>query len=462
MTKAARRRRSGPTGVRCLHSPLDLVRSVVFRLASAAGALAFVVDALVLRMLARPAFVVVALVLVAVPLLPESFRLVTILAIPFVLIGISEARRDLPDGERRVRRGSGRRPSAVMGPLAMATASVLVVVPAPPGSGEPRELAPALDDSVADGTYATMVGTVRPEYVDFCLDLDRDERCDGRAENIDWYYVLVGDDGRGLIVRSDVTPERRSPGGPGRTRLTGVVREARELIGETLANEDLGGTLSRAGVRVSPRFLLSEGERPAEGPLRLAVAAALALVGALLVLGLRTGYLVFRSAPAPPLLAGADLRAGDAIETRITGPLLGSDALMPVRLGSVLLPRPLDPGDDRGAGHVRVREAHGELLRVPLYDVETADGAPTTLAAVTLGPSEGAPLGAGEVREMELGTAYAARGPRPAIRAETARGDVVLTFARTEDRDRAARELAAESGLYVGPDGRFRPRLRGP
>jgi hypothetical protein len=77
----------------------------------------------------------------------------------------------------------------------------------------------------------------------------------------------------------------------------------------------------------------------------------------------------------------------------------------------------------------------------------------TTLVIQRTGYPQGVSVGAGQLTRLSSGTVTPTRGPRPALRAVAGTGRLLLSFDSVADRDRAAAELLAETGL--GPDGRI-------
>ena len=88
----------------------------------------------------------------------------------------------------------------------------------------------------------------------------------------------------------------------------------------------------------------------------------------------------------------------------------------------------------------------------PPEDVAPVEPGPDGPIATTLhverdGRPQGVAVGLGEVSRLSIGQAMAFRGARPALRILAGTGLVVLSFDTPGDRDRAAAELLAETGL---------------
>ena len=75
---------------------------------------------------------------------------------------------------------------------------------------------------------------------------------------------------------------------------------------------------------------------------------------------------------------------------------------------------------------------------------------PSTLIVERDGRPEGVALGRGEVTAVEAGTVASVGWERPAIRAHTGTGPIVLTFDTPAARDAAAAAIIAEAGLDAG------------
>ena len=199
----------------------------------------------------------------------------------------------------------------------------------------------------------------------------------------------------------------------------------------------------------------------------------LALAGTILV-GLAGGYLIYRRSAAALPAPATTLGPGERLPLRITGVLrtpTGREHVreVPGELVRFVLGRPVAPPADGHAPDEGVApvddptpddEAAPEDVAPPArlapVDVTPAEPGPDSPIATTLhverdGRPQGVAVGRGEVSRLSIGQAMAFRGPRPALRILAGTGLLVLSFDSPGERDRAAAELLAETGL--GPQG---------
>jgi hypothetical protein len=243
--------------------------------------------------------------------------------------------------------------------------------------------------------------------------------------------------------------------------FTGMLREDPTAIKEAKTVD--GYDFASLGLNISDRYLLDDGRAPASAPAAFIGAAIAAAIAGLLLIGLVGGYLVYRRSPTGlPGSPRTSMRVGDRIPLRVTGKLMSP------------------------AGLVHVREAAGELARVPVappsategieppaeVDAEVTageapgddpfaredpfardDAPPSTVIVERPGKSQGLALGRGELTRISAGRVVPFRGPKPALRVMAGTGALLLSFGSEADRDRAAAELMAESRLSRGSDG---------
>jgi hypothetical protein len=287
-------------------------------------------------------------------------------------------------------------------------------------TGEPTVLSDPLA-APAPGTHVSFSGAWQGGLVPNCPeDTDRSGICEvDEAGDFDYLFhdPLAM---KGIIVRTTHRPELFP------ATLEGMLRDQPAVVRDALDTPDL--EVSDIVVNPSNQFVLHEGERPASAPLALGGGVALLFLAAALMVGAAIGHVVFRqSPPLPSLGSGERLAIGAAIPLHVTGRL---------RMAN-------------GLGQVRERAA--VLTRVPSTP-ETGANA-SILAVTTPDGQAGVGVGRGELRSASLGTARLVRSDRPAIRAESSTGELVLSFDSKEARDRAYAELRAESVLVAGPDG---------
>ena len=193
----------------------------------------------------------------------------------------------------------------------------------------------------------------------------------------------------------------------------------------------------------------------------------LALAGTILV-GLAGGYLIYRRSAAALPDPATTLGPGERLPLRITGVLrtpTGREHVreVPGELVRFVLGRPVEPAVDVQAADAGVAPIDdGAPQNVDPAAPEPTSRRPRTLAPAEPGPDgpiattlhverdgrpQGVAVGLGEVSRLSIGQAMAFRGARPALRILAGTGLVVLSFDTPGDRDRAAAELLAETGL---------------
>ncbi|MGH2478021.1 MAG: hypothetical protein ACRDIL_22470 [Candidatus Limnocylindrales bacterium] len=291
--------------------------------------------------------------------------------------------------------------------------------------GAPGVPHPLAVDLPSAGTVISISGSRGIDYLTVCsVDTDNDGICSD--DEVDLYDLYVYDpvSKRAVTVLTDESPEFAP------ASFTGVMRRSPAAVQE--ATEVEGGSITDMGISVSPTYLLTDGDAPSD-PLPMVVVAGLALaLAAIIAVGALGGYLRFQ--PGGPTPSGsATLAPGEGIPVRVTGHLRGP------------------------AGLVHVRETAADLKRFVLAPSEDVDPTPPSVSDSTLilerrGQSEGVAVGRDELTDIRVGTVTPLRGNRPALRLTAGTGPLLVSFATSEARDRAAAELAAEAGLR-GPRG---------
>lgn len=310
-----------------------------------------------------------------------------------------------------------------------------LVLDASAGAAGPRTTLDLSGPLPAGGSPVEVTGSWLGSYLGICgRDLGRDQRCDPGEE--DRYEIVVFDRTSRHAIRVLV---RDVPEFGGEATFTGSLHRAERIVDEAKTAD--GNAFSDLDLRVSDRYVLEEAGSPASAPLAFALAVLLFAVAGVIVIGLASGYLVYRRSDQPLPSPATTLAMGEGIPVRITG-------LVRTATGVEL-----------------VREAPGDLVRFLLgrridtgsTDAMTAEPEPitSTLLVQRAGQPHGISLGLGELTRLTRGRVMTLYAPRPAVRVTAGTGPVLLSFDSEADRDRATAELLAESGL--GPDGESQP-----
>ena len=312
------------------------------------------------------------------------------------------------------------------------------------------------------GTAVELSGARTGSYLAVCsVDSDRNGRCD--ADDQDRYEIVAFDP----ATRHGIRVLVRQPPAFSDATVTGLLRREERAVDDAQTSQ--GFDFTELGLQVWDRYLLDEVVPPGSAPLAYVLAlGCLALAGTILV-GLAGGYLIYRRSaaalPAPVTTQGP----GERLPLRITGVLrtpTGREHVreVPGELVRFVLGRPVVPAvdvhaadagvatADEGAPQNLVPAAREAEDVAPPEDVPPAEPGPDGPIATTLqverdGRPQGVAVGLGEVRRLSIGQAMAFRGARPALRILAGTGLVVLSFDTPGDRDRAAAELLAETGL---------------
>ena len=315
----------------------------------------------------------------------------------------------------------------------------------------------------ASGTAVELSGARTGSYLAVCsVDSDRNGRCD--ADDQDRYEIVglrPGDPARHPGARASATRiQRRDRDRAPPTRGAGGGRRADEpgFRFHGARSPGLGPLPARRGRPAGQR---AAGVRPrpgVSGPGRDDPRRA----------GRRLPHLpTLRRRAARP---GDDLGPGERLPLRITGVLrtpTGREHVreVPGELVRFVLGRPVVPAVDvarggrgrradrrwraperrsgraRGRGRRAARGRRAGRARPRRPDRDDAPRRARRPAARV------SAVGLGEVRRLSIGQAMAFRGARPALRILAGTGLVVLSFDTPGDRDRAAAELLAETGL---------------
>lgn len=341
-------------------------------------------------------------------------------------------------GQRRGRNPLATRPGSVIVMNLLLALAVLLVLAGLEVAADPtpRALSAAAvtnDAAFGDRLYATVEGSVSPDYVETFLDVNGNEEKDADEVSDEWFYFLVDPVSfRGVTVRSIRPPEQVVSESydflP--ATFTGMLRRDERAVSEAKATSGLG--FDDLGLDVSDRYVLEDGRGPADPFLTFGLAAVVGLLAGAILVGLSGGYLIYRRDGGPLPERATSMALGERIPLRITGLLRTSDGL------------------------IHVREASADLVRYPAAATtdETASAAilapSSTLIIERRGHPEGVALGQGQLVRLTSGVVMSFRGPRPALRAVAGTGPLLLSFDDEPTRDRGAAELLDETNLGSG------------
>jgi hypothetical protein len=334
-----------------------------------------------------------------------------------------------PFGRRRGRNPLATRPGSVIVMVLLAILATLLVlagleVAEPSVPQALPAAAVTTGPSLGDRVYATVDGVVSPDYVETFLDADGDGAKDDDEITVEWFYFLVDPDSfTGVTVRSTSPPEAvvsDDTYAVAPATITGMLR--RDERGVSEAKMSLGFPFEDSGLVVSDRYVLEEGTAPTSPFLALGLAAAVGLVAGAMLVGLSGGYLIYRRSGRGLPPPATSLALGERLPLRVTGLLR------------------------TGEGLVHVREAPADLVRFQVNEPTSSEPA-STLIVERRGRPEGVALGLGQLVRLSSGVVLLFRGPRPALRAVSGTGPVLLSFDDETERDRAAAELLDETGL---------------
>jgi hypothetical protein len=333
-------------------------------------------------------------------------------------------------------------------------------------SGSPTKVAIA-NGLPASGTAVEVEGSRSVNYLTVCsADVNDDGVCS--ADEIDLYDVVVYDPvtKKAVTVLTATSPEFVT------ADFTGMLERSPRAVAEAQKTDSEDYKLSDYGISVSQDYLLFEGDEPAAYGFLLPPALVLGLLALVIAVGAAAGYLRFR--PGGPIgAAWATLEPGGRIPLRVTGELRSPQGLVHVREAPADLvrfvmtpadppavePRPLGaqpvepPPNEASPGEAPVGEepVNERPAAEPPPDTAPLVGSPpSTLIIERQGRPEGVAVGRGELTAMAGGVVRPWGGDRPALRLDAGTGTLLVSFDSAADRDRAAAELAAETGIRAG------------
>jgi hypothetical protein len=325
-------------------------------------------------------------------------------------------------------------------------------------------------------------------YLLYCSsDTDTDGACDD--DEVDLWDVAVFDpvSGVGITVLVDEDPEYTP------ATFTGMLRRDERAVSEAKTTE--GFDFGTTGLDVSDVYLLDGGTSPTSAPLAFGLAAVLAALAAVILIGLAGGYLIYRKATGSLPDPATSLAIGDRIPVRVTGILRSGAGLVHVREAPADLLRfqtggpplavpgstsatlatsaeadiaaetapdlaaaaPDVPGLDPGAYATPVADVESDAATPGTNDLPSTpsltDVVASTLIVERRGRPEGVAMGLGELTRLSRGAVMPFRGRRPALRATAGTGQLLLSFDSEADRDRAVAELLDETGLAAQSSG---------
>ena len=333
--------------------------------------------------------------------------------------------------------------------------------------GEPVPVGPA-GPFPASGTAVELSGARTGSYLAVCsVDSDRNGRCD--ADDQDRYEIVAFDP----ATRHGIRVLVRQPPAFSDATVTGLLRREERAVDDAQTSQ--GFDFTELGLQVSDRYLLDEVVPPGSAPLAYVLAlGCLALAGTILV-GLAGGYLIYRRSAAALPAPATTLGPGERLPVRITGILRTPTGREHVRevpgssSGSSSGGRwrpwstcTLRTGVSRRSTMARTRTSfrpHPRTSRRPRTSSRPSPRSsrrrrpPPTARSRRRSTSSGTAgrrawrSASARSRRLSIGQAMAFRGARPALRILAGTGLVVLSFDTPGDRDRAAAELLAETGL---------------
>jgi hypothetical protein len=251
---------------------------------------------------------------------------------------------------------------------------------------------------------------------------------------------------KGVIVLTANSPEFSA------ADFTGMLHRSPARVAEAQKTDSEDFKLSDFGITLSPDYLLSDGDRPTSLGFLIPPAAIVGLLALVILIGAATGYVRFRpggttGAAATTLSTATTLAAGERIPVHVTGELRTPTGLTHVREAKAGLVRfvlmPMEPAD--------VEPPPVEPPQVEPPQVEPPPAEPqTTLIIERQGRPEGVAVGRGELTELQAGIVRPLRGDRPGLQLDAGTGTLLVSFDSVAERDRAAAELAAETGILHG------------
>jgi hypothetical protein len=311
--------------------------------------------------------------------------------------------------------------------------------------GSPTRVAIA-DGLPASGTAVEVEGSRSVNYLTVCsADVNDDGVCS--ADEIDLFDVVVYDPvtKKAVTILTKTSPEFVA------ADFTGMLEKSPRAVADAQKTDSEDYKLSDFGISVSPDYMLSDGEEPAAFGFLVPPALLLGLLALVIAVGAATGYVRFR--PGGPIGAvWPTLDPGGRISLRVTGELRSPQGLVHVREAPADLVRfVMTPDAQPAVGPPPIEAPVDEappLDEAPSVDELPPVGpSPTTLIIERQGHPEGVAVGRGELTAMAGGVVRPWRGDRPALRLDAGTGTLLVSFDSAADRDRAAAELAAETGI---------------
>ena len=226
-----------------------------------------------------------------------------------------------------------------------------------------------------------------------------------------------------------------------------ATRHGRQLVTESPPVGDFSAAPVVGAVALVVVALLVDLPTPA---LTVFMRLAIAAVAAIMVLGWRVGYVVFR----PRALAGNPLSTsigvGESVAARASGRLFFRDVVFRVQVGRVetwhaVAVRSANP-DAFAPAPVRLHEVR--VTRTPVGVSAGVGGAPdeTRMIVVTPGGEAGLALCRPDISSIESGVLRLRGGDRPAVRLATVVGPLALSFDTSEAMASVYRILTEELG----------------
>jgi hypothetical protein len=328
-------------------------------------------------------------------------------------------------------------------------------------NGSPTKV-PIADGLPGNGAAVEVEGSRSVNYLTVCsADTNDDGVCS--ADEIDLFDVVVYDPvtKKAVTVLTATSPEFVA------ADFTGMLEKSPSLVAEAQKTDREDFKLSDFGISVSPDYLLSDREQPAAFGFLVPPAVILGLLALVIAVGAAAGYLRFR--PGGPIgAAWATLEPGGRIPLRVTGELRTPQGVVHVREApadlvrfvmtpveqppveaspvdsSPVAPPPVEPPP------VEPPPVEPPPVESPVSEPRQVEPSRTTLIIERQGRPEGVAVGRGELTAMVGGVVRPWRGDRPALRLDAGTGTLLVSFDSIADRDRAAAELAAETGIRPG------------
>jgi hypothetical protein len=374
-----------------------------------------------------------------------------------------------PLGRRRGANPLATRPGSVIVAVILVLLAMLLLLAGLEVTDDPspRVLAAGAittDAGLPERLYATVTGSVSPDYVESFFDLNGNGELDGDEVTAEWYYFLVDPDTlTGVTVRSTRPPEEVLGDDDDfdlvPATFTGMLRRDERAVSDAKSSSAL--RIDDRDLTVSDRDLLDDGATPANPYLAYGLAGLAGVLAGAILVGLAGGYLIYRRSAGRLPEPATSMAVGERLPLRVTGLLRTTEGLLHVREAPADLvrfpvaasaPPPGEPPDpdpaDTDPADTDPADTDPADTDPPAPEVPSAVAEPpSTLIIERQGRPEGVALGLGQLVRLTSGVAIPFRGARPALRAVAGTGPLVLSFDGEGDRDRAAAELLDETGL---------------